>query len=372
MLSDDVFSGLTSLTHLLLYSNGLTSVSAQLFVGLNSLTFLELGANQLSGLDANTFSSLSGLTRLGLAGNALESLDGDAFAGLSALETLDLSNNELTMLPSEIFSSLTSLTTLDLSINQLTALPAGIFGGLEMLTGVDVSGQREADGITMREDPLSLTVTLQGSSQGMAVVEVAQGVPFTSVTATLSITGGTFSNDNDTTTVTITKGETESSSFAFTVDEPTPDTPVPDATTAFIRIADISSEPENILNGFVSDENSNDFLSGYSGFSFESVESVSPLTLEGICGRTDAVEMEILGLINTGGVSGVTCDAVTSTQLMGITGTLTLSGVTSLKSGDFAGLSATDKSWTCRGTHLTMLPDGSLLWAERADELGCI
>ena len=341
-LPDGIFSDLTSLVSLNLATNELTSVSAELFAGLTSLTSLELGVNQLSGLDANTFSSLSGLTRLGLAGNDLTSLDRDAFAGLSALETLDLSDNGLTALPSEIFSGLgndtfdglTNLTTLDLNSNQLRALPDGIFSGLTALTGVDASGQ-VADGNTIPSLPL--TVTLQETGQGIGAVQVAQGVPFTSITATLSITGGTFSNDNDAITVTITKGETESSSFVFTVDEPTPDMPVPEAA---IRIADTASDPTNILNGFVLDENSN-LLSGYSGFRFEAVESVSPLTLEGICGRTDAVEMEILRLINMDGVSGVTCDAVTSDQLAGITGTLDLSSqpIETLMSGDFAGLS---------------------------------
>ena len=333
-LPDGIFSELTSLVSLNLASNALMSVSQDLFAGLTSLTSLELGANQLSDLDRNTFSSLSALTRLGLASNDLTSLDGDAFAGLSALETLDLSDNDLMELPPEIFSGLgnmdfnglTSLTTLNLSSNVLTVLdedifngltelitlnlssnalrmlPDGIFSGLTSLTGVDVSGQRDANGNPIADFSLPLSVTLQETSQGMAEVEVAQGVPFTSVTVTLSITGGTFSNDNDTTTVTVTimKGETESS-FAFTVDEPTPETPVPEAV---IRITDISSQPEKILDGFVSDENSADFLSGYSGFRFEPVESVPPLTLEGICGRTDAVVMEILRLINMDGVSG--------------------------------------------------------------------
>ena len=338
-LPDGIFSDLNSLISLDLASNELTSVSARLFAGLTSLTSLELGVNQLSDLDANTFSSLSGLTKLGLTGNDLVSLDGDAFTGLSALETLDLSDNDLMELPPEIFSDLentdfnglTNLTTLDLSSNQLRALPSGIFSGLEMLTGVDASGQREADGITMREDPLPLTVTLQETGQGTAVVEVAQGVPF-EFTATVEITGGTFFSDTRT-TVAISKGNTQSEPFVFTLNQSTPDAAVPEATISITNTSPTETEIDNDFDLILK--------TGYGGFTFDLGPDLRRQM--GICSRTDEVEAAILEEINSVTPPPdpeITCTTVTDVHLTGIT-ELDLSdrSIATLMPDDFAGLS---------------------------------
>ena len=129
-----------------------------------------------------------------------------------------------------IFSNLRNLERLFLNNNQFTELPDGVFNRLTNPTGVRVDGNSA--------NPLPLTLTLQEIDLGMAVIEVAPGVPFTSVTATVSITGGTFSGDTQMIDVMISKGETRSSSFSFT------------STAAMIRIDSTSSTPENILNGF--------------------------------------------------------------------------------------------------------------------------
>ena len=197
---------------------------------------------------AGIFNSLSALGSLDLSLNQLTELPAGIFNSLTNLTVLGLGENQLMTLDANIFSDLESLTSLDLSSNQLTELPAGIFSGLEMLTGVTVAGNAT--------NPLPLTVTIQETGSGMAVIEVAAGVPFTSVTATLSITGGTFSGENATTSVTLSTGQTRSSPFAFTVDEPTMTTPVPEA---MIRITDTASDPTNILTGFTDP-------TGYSGF----------------------------------------------------------------------------------------------------------
>ena len=348
MVPSGIFDELTELRVLDLGLNQLTTpLPAGIFNRLTNLTDLGLYNNQLTELPAGIFNTLGNLRVLGLNNNSLERLPDRIFSDLGNLRVLGLDNNSLERLPDRIFSDLGNLRVLGLDNNSLERLPDRIFSDLGSLEGVIV-GERDENGTVTASLPL--TVTLRDTSQGMAEVVVTQGVPFTSVTVTLSITGGTFSNNNnDTTTVTIMKGETESS-FAFTVDEPTPETPVPEAV---IRITDISSQPEKILDGFVSDENSADFLSGYSGFRFEPVESVPPLTLEGICSRTIQVQQAILRELREDD-----CMMVTSDQLARmITGTLTLSSVTSLKSGDFAGLSGL-QILNLPGNGLMSLPPG--------------
>ena len=301
--------------------NQLTELPSGIFNSLTSLTTLSLSDNQLTAsmVPAGIFNSLSALGSLDLSLNQLTELPAGIFNSLTNLTTLDLCDNQLTasMVPAGIFNSLTNLTTLGLCDNQLTELPAGIFSGLEMLTGVTVAGNAT--------NPLPLTVTIQETGSGMAVIEVAAGVPFTSVTATLSITGGTFSGENATTSVTLSTGQTRSSPFAFTVDEPTMTTPVPEA---MIRITDTASDPTNILTGFTDP-------TGYSGFTLASGPALTRQM--GICDRTMAVQTAILTRIG----GGITCTMVTAAQLAGITGTLPLSGqsLATLMSDDFDGLS---------------------------------
>ena len=321
------FEGLTALTTLDLGDNQLTELPDGIFTDLTSLTTLNLFSNQLTAsmVPSGIFNALSALESLDLGDNDLMTLDANLFAGLTALTELDLSDNGLTMLDEDIFDGLTELITLNLSSNALSALPAGLFSGLEMLTGVQVDGQ-VVNGTMIASLPL--TVTLQETGPGMAAIEVAQGVPFTSVTATLSITGGTFPGETDPRerTVTLSTGEIRSSPFTFTVDQSTVATPVPEA---MIRITDTSSDPSEILDG----------TQGYSGFTL--VASDTPLTRQmNICTRTDQVQTEILEQINNATPNlAVTCTTVTSALLAAID-ELDLSGqsIATLMPDDFVGL----------------------------------
>ena len=86
----------------------------------------------------------------------------------------------------------------------------------------------------------------------------------------------------------------------------------------------------------------------------------------GICARTLAVQTGILALLPA--VSG--CGNVTDTHLAGITGSLDLSsqGISSLKAGDFAGLSALEVLHLDRNA-LTTLPSGLLPGLSSLDKL---
>ena len=314
-----LFTGLTKLTALSLIDNALTELDADIFADLTALTTLSLNDNALTTLDADIFAGLTNLTTLVLLNNALTTLDADLFNPLTNLTLLNLGNNALTELSPRIFTALTNLTGLNLNNNALTELPSGIFSGLTRLTAVLVDGNSI--------DPLPLNVTIQEISQGSVAVEVAQGIPFTTVIANVSISGGTFSDTSSTTTtVTLSKGDTRSSPIEFTVAAST--TAMPEAT---VTIDSTNSTPENILTGF---DTSTEM--GYSGFTLASGDDL--VRQMGICSRTEQVQTEVLRLL---AMNGAMCDEVTEDQLAGIT-TLNLGNqnIPSLKSGDFADFTA--------------------------------
>ena len=282
--------------------------------------------NSMPGLSAIACSTvtdahLTEITELDLSGQSIASLQSRDFADLTALTSLNLSNNQLTnsALPADIFSGLTALETLLLNNNALSMLPGGIFSDLTSLTGVRIDENLSS--------PMPLNLSLKEISPGMAVVEVAQGVPFASVTASLFITGGTFSDSSDTTSVTLSTGETQSAPFAFNVNPPTEDILMPEAT---IRITSTSSDPTNVFDGF--DEINS---IGYNGFTL--LAFTAELTRQmGICSRTPQVRDALLAAITQTN----DCAMVTAAQLATIT-ELDLSGetITTLQAGDFAGLS---------------------------------
>ena len=330
-LPADIFAGLSNLQALLLNGNlPLTELPAGIFNGLTSLTILRLQFNQLtpSGLPATIFADLTILETLDLRNNALGELPATIFDGLSNLRTLDLSSNALEELPATIFDGLSNLRTLNLSSNALEELPATIFDGLEMLQGVNVSGNMPPNAtlFTLTVAPRIIRAP-SGNTPGEAVIEVVQGVPFTSVTATVSITGGTFLNN--TSTVTLSTGATQSASFAYTATD----------LSTVITVNEITNPMNSNIN------NDFDGSTGYSGFR---LVGGSDTVGEGICSRTDQVEAAIVAAINAATPSpGVMCNTVTQTQLQGIT-ILNLNDLTpnddmddimSLMSGDFAGLS---------------------------------
>ena len=128
------FTGLTSLTHLSLYSNALTTLPTGVFAELTALTELLLGSNQLSTLPDGVFDGLTRLETLALHNNALTMLDAGVFDGLTSLTSLNLHGTKLATLSDDVFKPLTALAELLLGGNSLTTLPAGVFNGLTSLT----------------------------------------------------------------------------------------------------------------------------------------------------------------------------------------------------------------------------------------------
>ena len=121
-----LFAGLSRLSSLLISGNELTTLPDGIFSGLTALQELNLYRNQLTSLPPGVFVGLTALQKLNLYRNQLNSLPSEVFVGLSALKELNLYLNQLSSLPDGIFSGLTSLETLVLDRNRVDPLPLAL------------------------------------------------------------------------------------------------------------------------------------------------------------------------------------------------------------------------------------------------------
>ena len=201
----NIFSNLSALKELYLYSNDLSSIDANIFSNLSALEILSLWENDLTSLDANIFSNLSALTELSVSRNDLSSLPMNIFSNLSALKELYLYSNDLSSIDANIFSGLTDLVTLRLDDNKLSSLSDGVFSGLTELTTLKLSGNTV--------DPLPITISLESDASTLFNAKAHTGAPF-AMTLPLLVVNGTI--DSGTSSIEISQGSIESSTLTVT------------------------------------------------------------------------------------------------------------------------------------------------------------
>ena len=312
------FEGLSGMTELGLEHNSLSELPEGVFDGLSSLEILTMHGNDLGSLPDGVFDDLTNLDALALYDNDLAALPDGIFEQLTELSTLAISDNKLTALSGDVFTGLAGLTHLVASNNKLTSLPDGVFSGMSKLQTVNLSGNPGA--------PFTLRADLEKEDAGGVVVKVAEGAPF-AMTVTLSAEGGTLSA----TTVVIDGGDTESAVLTVT----------PEGAGAVTVSVDSAAFP--------------DAGTSHAGIQAGVGES---LTLEaaasGICGRTAQVRDAILEMLP----DTSDCALVTETDLRSIDRLwLREKEITSLKSGDFSGLSNLQLLHLANN-ELSALPDG--------------
>ena len=120
------FEGVADLRHLFLCCNELTNLPVGAFSGLSNLRWLDLSDNRITALAPGLFAGLSHLDGLWIQQNHLTTLPDDLFSGLNALEALHLQGNHLSSLPEGIFLGVTSLVQLTLGQNTVDPLPLGL------------------------------------------------------------------------------------------------------------------------------------------------------------------------------------------------------------------------------------------------------
>ena len=335
-LPADIFNGLTGMTHLDLSGNDLESLPADVFDGLTALTTLDLRNNDLESLPAGVFDGLTALTTLRFTSNSLESLPAGVFDELTALETLDLDSNALTSLPAGVFDGLTALVYLQLFGNALTSLPEDVFDGLTALESLTLDNNSLESLPAGVFDELTALEFLYlndnpGSADFIPTARIApvHFTPGDTVTLDGSGSGGPWGANV---------------SYAW-VQTGGPTVNLTGADTGAPTFTAPNSELELVFTLTVTGRGLDDNDSPYT-------DSATARMAAGVCGRTDEVEAAIIAA-----VSGVTaCGAITTTHLGGILSLdLVDKGISSLQSGDFAGLTGMT-TLTLHGNSLESLP----------------
>ncbi len=390
ILPAEVFDGLSSLTTLRLKENQLSSLRDDVFNGLSSLTRLRLDQNRLSSLPADVFNGLSSLEELTLMANQLSSLPEDLFDGLSSLYWISLPGNRLTTLPDGVFEGLSALGILEVQDNLVdpivltvslervgnngfkATVPAGapftkalpvsvengsIDGGAATLTIPVSAVQSGAVTVTrtpgttsavtadigpslpappkrhlgytlakasgpplevLPELPLALSVAdaraTEGLDRALVFVVTLDRSPSAEVTVSYATSDGTAAAGED--------YEAVSGTMAFAAGE----------TEVIVEVAvldDAHDEGEETLVFALSDAAGATIADG------EATGTVAPAP--GICARTEAVRDAIVARVG----AARDCAEVTAVHLATQRGELRLDnkGISSLKVGDFAGLS---------------------------------
>ena len=133
---------LRALTELEVQGNSLSGVIPTQLGGLTALTKLALDRNRLSGAIPTQLGSLSALRELWLFGNRLSGVIPTQLGSLTALTKLVLDGNQLSgVIPTQLGSA-TGLTILALQRNRLTGSIPSELGSLTALTKLDLSGNR--------------------------------------------------------------------------------------------------------------------------------------------------------------------------------------------------------------------------------------
>ena len=388
-LPAEVFDGLSSLTDLTLMANQLSSLPAEVFDGLSSLTKLHLDRNRLSSLPAEVFDGLSSLTELTLMANQLSSLPEDLFDGLSSLYWISLPSNRLSTLPDGVFEGLSALRMLEVQDNPVdpmvlavslakvgdngfkATVPAG--AAFTMTLPVSIENGSIDGGATTLRIPVgavesgTVTVTRTAGTTAAVTADIGPSLPAPPARNTgyelagapglplevlpelppaLSVADARATEGVDGTLVFEVKLD-RSASGEVTVSYATSDGTAAagedyEAASGTLEFA--AGETEKTVEVAVLDETDAEgeetlalALSDASGARIADGEATGKVT-SGICARTEAVRDAIVARIE----AARDCAQVTAARLAGLEGELRLDdrGISVLKAGDFAGLSA--------------------------------
>ena len=291
------------------------------------------GSPACDAVPASAFQNITGT--LDLSNSGISALLPDDFLGLTAITTLNLSDNQLTDVPASIFAPLQAMTTLNLSGNELSALPDGIFKDLPMtLTSLDMSNQfKNSPSTTIANLPMPSLLNLNGTT---ATLTIAAGAPLP-LTFPLYLSGNAGSSP---TSVSIATG----------------------ATTGTVNLVAASGQT---------------LTAALDATNLPTLTGVTGLTLVGeqggICDRTPVVRHAIVAHAD---VSATTCGAVTTGMLAGLGAISPLlqiqdASVTSLKAGDFAGLSSLTEL-SIATPLVTELPSGIFTGLSKLEDLSLL
>ena len=352
------FSGLSSLHELILMRNSLSELPEGLFSDLRSLNRLWLSQNSLRELPEGIFNGLDSLVDLALGLNNLSRLPPGIFVGLSSLQKLSLIHNPLIELSEGIFNGLDSLVYLSLDFNNLSELPPGIFDDVLDTLGADANYSFALELSSRLKATLSFDsikqIGLHGSEVSARVVlsrslPVAVRVPY-SVGGTATADRYKGLNPEPESGLLFSAGET-TKEITFTLFEGEESS----GKTIVLTLGELSRIGLRRSDGTGSDApflHAKTVLFPLDKDAEHTITIASANISTGVCDRTSQVRDK---LMQTTEIS--TCEQVTLGHLAGVTRLdLAETGVTSLKQGDFRGLSNLQDLLLSRN-RLTELPD---------------
>ena len=360
---------------------------------------LKVLGSSLVSLPAGIFSDLTNLRELYLGDNRLSTLPDGIFGGLSKLKVLSLHRNQLTALPDGVFEGLTSLQAFFLIGNPGSpfAVPVNLEKvGTDQVKAVVPTGAPFELALTVSltdADPATVTLTVERGAVESDAATVARAAGKTgAVVASLgtlpslptSIPAGfDFAHEGYALQAgeakTILPESSAPQNFAaapgdtqvvLSWDAPASDSGVTKhqyrqkaGTGTYEDWADIanSAAGEANVGGFtvtgLTNETAYTFeLRRFIGTSEGAAAEAGPVTpTPGICDRTQQVRDAIVAAVS----GAEKCNEVTVADLAGI-GFLRISdaGITALKVGDFAGLTALEELSVAGNPLLTALPSG--------------
>ncbi|XP_075062506.1 uncharacterized protein LOC142151094 [Mixophyes fleayi] len=136
-VATSTFKGMKNLVELDLSDNALSSFQVDFPLMLEELN---LANNSLDAVPKLT--QMSSLTHLVLSNNRISTIPATAFAGLKKLKSLELQKNEIDHLPKEVFKDVPLLTQLDLSYNKLWIIPDQLISSLDHLEKFYLTGNK--------------------------------------------------------------------------------------------------------------------------------------------------------------------------------------------------------------------------------------
>ncbi|XP_066992457.2 transforming growth factor beta activator LRRC32-like [Anabrus simplex] len=138
-MEDSMFMTLKDLQWLNISNNELIILKQNWLQGLCNLSTANFSFNNINEIENGTFLPLTSLQWLDLQGNKLVTLKQHTFSELRNLKFLDLSSNNISVLENETFSPLVALQTLNLSRNRIEILSEYSFVNLGALQVLDIS-----------------------------------------------------------------------------------------------------------------------------------------------------------------------------------------------------------------------------------------
>jgi Leucine-rich repeat (LRR) protein len=154
-LPKNAFSNLPKVRQIYLGENHISTIKDHAFAN-SSTVILILESNQIQEITANMFDGMLALQQLSLKDNQIKVVDPNAFRNISSLQMIDLSKNQLIDFAPSTFMAQMNMLLVDISQNKLIRTPYSAFS-------------RRVATVLLQENPLVCSEKVHMLQQGLGV-----------------------------------------------------------------------------------------------------------------------------------------------------------------------------------------------------------